>query len=106
MEGGWGMDGVLKARQHVLNGIANGIDMEEWDPETDEFTAAKYSLADLSGAYDILFIFHYIFSKKPTSWQDTLVCVPRGIKGRAVSCRVIGCLPPRKGTASCSVPIA
>ena len=44
------MDGVLKARQHVLNGIANGIDMAEWNPETDEFTAAKYSLADLSGA--------------------------------------------------------
>ena len=49
VEGGWGMDGVLKARQHVLNGIANGIDMQEWDPETDEFTAAKYSLADPSG---------------------------------------------------------
>ncbi|KAK9809081.1 hypothetical protein WJX72_009092 [[Myrmecia] bisecta] len=48
-EGGWGLDGVLKERQHVLNGITNGIDMVEWDPSTDEFTAAHYNADDLSG---------------------------------------------------------
>ena len=27
-EGGWGLDRVLQSRQHVLNGITNGIDMQ------------------------------------------------------------------------------
>ena len=48
-EGGWGLDKVLQSRQHVLNGITNGIDMDEWDPEADEHTVAAYSAEDLSG---------------------------------------------------------
>ncbi|KAK9862858.1 hypothetical protein WJX84_002295 [Apatococcus fuscideae] len=48
-EGGWGLDGILKNKQHVLNGVVNGIDMLEWDPSEDEFTAASYSTDDLSG---------------------------------------------------------
>lgn len=43
------MDGVLQTRQPVLNGIVNGIDEKEWDPETDDLIAARYSAADLSG---------------------------------------------------------
>jgi hypothetical protein len=48
-EGGWGLDKVLQARQHVLNGITNGIDLDEWDPEFDEHTVAPYSAQDLGG---------------------------------------------------------
>ena len=48
-EGGWGLDKVLQSRQHILNGITNGIDLDEWDPEVDEHTAAAYSAGDLSG---------------------------------------------------------
>ncbi|BDA44490.1 Soluble starch synthase 1, chloroplastic/amyloplastic [Coccomyxa sp. Obi] len=48
-EGGWGLHGVLQARQHVLNGITNGVDTTEWDPETDAHTAASFSPADLRG---------------------------------------------------------
>ena len=48
-EGGWGLDKVLQARQHALNGITNGIDLDEWDPEFDEHTVAPYSAQDLSG---------------------------------------------------------
>lgn len=43
------MDGVLQSRQAVLNGIANGIDMEEWDPATDKTIPQNYSARDLSG---------------------------------------------------------
>jgi glycogen synthase len=50
VEGGWGLNEVLKSRQHILNGIANGIDMDEWNPETDDFIAAPFNAADLSGA--------------------------------------------------------
>ena len=48
-EGGWGLDKVLQSRQHILNGITNGIDLDEWDPEADEHTVAAYSAGDLSG---------------------------------------------------------
>ena len=48
-EGGWGLDQVLKSRQHVLDGIANGIDMDEWDPATDSHLAQNYSAANLAG---------------------------------------------------------
>jgi starch synthase len=32
---GIGMDGVLRSRQADLSGIVNGIDLSEWNPETD-----------------------------------------------------------------------
>ena len=36
-------------RKHVLNGITNGIDEDEWSPEADALIAANYSAEDLSG---------------------------------------------------------
>ena len=48
-EGGWGLDGVLRDRSSKLNGITNGIDMEEWDPSRDQLLASTYSSSDLSG---------------------------------------------------------
>ena len=51
-EGGWGLHGVLQARQHVLNGITNGVDTVEWDPQTDAHTPAPFSAEDLRGKAD------------------------------------------------------
>ncbi|HTT63372.1 MAG TPA: glycogen synthase GlgA [Bryobacteraceae bacterium] len=48
-EYGFGLDGVLRARSHVLSGILNGVDYRQWNPETDAFIAAQYSRSDLSG---------------------------------------------------------
>jgi starch synthase len=48
-EHGYGLDGVLRARQKVLHGIVNGIDYEEWNPGTDRHIPARYSPEDLSG---------------------------------------------------------
>ena len=48
-EFGFGLDGVLKERAQTLTGILNGVDYEEWNPETDRFIAAHYSAEDLSG---------------------------------------------------------
>ena len=49
LEGGWGLHEVLQARQHVLNGITNGIDLSEWDPQHDTHTAMPYSADDMGG---------------------------------------------------------
>nr|WQA41340.1 SS8 [Ambrosia trifida] len=48
-EGGYGLHGLLGSRKPVLNGITNGIDVNEWDPSTDEHIASPYSINDLSG---------------------------------------------------------
>ena len=42
-------DGLLRARRNDLFGILNGVDYDEWDPQTDKHIAANYSTDDLSG---------------------------------------------------------
>jgi len=48
-EYGFGLEGVLRDRASTVTGILNGVDYEEWSPQTDKFIAAKYSPQDLSG---------------------------------------------------------
>src|ERR1700758_1822069 len=48
-EYGFGLEGVLRDRAATVTGILNGVDYEEWSPQTDKFTVAKYSPQDLSG---------------------------------------------------------
>jgi starch synthase len=39
----------LKDRAHDLAGILNGVDYDEWNPETDKYIAAHYNSEDLKG---------------------------------------------------------
>jgi starch synthase len=48
-EYGHGLEGVLYERRADLYGILNGVDYEDWNPETDSLIAARYSRGDLSG---------------------------------------------------------
>jgi starch synthase len=48
-EFGFGLEGVLRTRSSTVAGILNGVDYEEWNPETDRFIVARYSPQDLSG---------------------------------------------------------
>jgi starch synthase len=48
-EFGFGLDGLLRSRVSKLSGILNGVDYEEWNPETDRHLPANYSASDLSG---------------------------------------------------------
>jgi starch synthase len=48
-EYGFGLEGVLRDRASTVTGILNGVDYDEWSPQTDRFAAAKYSPQDLSG---------------------------------------------------------
>ncbi|MCF0145596.1 MAG: glycogen synthase GlgA [Eubacterium sp.] len=41
---GEGLDGLLRARSHDLRGIVNGIDYDEYNPETDEYLERNYSV--------------------------------------------------------------
>lgn len=48
-EYGWGLEGVVRDRAADLYGILNGVDYEEWNPETDPFIAATYSRSSMKG---------------------------------------------------------
>ncbi len=48
-EQGHGLDWLLRARRDRLVGIANGVDYDIWNPETDQHIAANFSAGDLSG---------------------------------------------------------
>lgn len=47
-EYGMGLDGLLRARRHVLSGIVNGIDTTVWNPATDTLIAQPYGAGSLS----------------------------------------------------------
>jgi starch synthase len=47
-EYGFGLEGVLRDRAATVTGILNGVDYDEWSPQTDKFTAAKFSPQDLA----------------------------------------------------------
>ena len=46
---GYGLDGILRKRAHVVYGIINGIDEEKYNPATDPSLYVNYSLNDLKG---------------------------------------------------------
>ncbi len=48
-EYGFGLEGVLRNRAATVTGILNGVDYDEWSPQTDKFIVAQYSPQDLSG---------------------------------------------------------
>ena len=48
-EYGYGLEGILSYRRNDLFGIVNGVDYEDWNPETDPLIAAPYGANDLSG---------------------------------------------------------
>jgi len=45
---GHGLEGVLQSRNRDLSGIVNGIDYEEWNPETDPMIPANFSSKDFT----------------------------------------------------------
>lgn len=48
-EGGWGLDGLLRARARDLTGVLNGVDYRLWEPTRDPHLAASFSWTNLSG---------------------------------------------------------
>jgi len=46
-EFGCGLDGLLRARAPLLEGVANGIDTEAWDPASDARIAERYTAETL-----------------------------------------------------------
>jgi starch synthase len=48
VEGGYGLDGALRARSDRLHGVLNGIDRESWNPATDPALRERFDLETLA----------------------------------------------------------
>ena len=48
-EQGYGLAWLMRGRSDRLIGITNGVDYEIWNPETDPYIAAQFSVDDLTG---------------------------------------------------------
>jgi starch synthase len=46
-EFGYGLEGLLDHRKEFLGGIINGIDMDQWNPETDPYISRNFNAASL-----------------------------------------------------------
>ena len=54
---GEGLDGLMRARANSLRGIVNGIDYDEFNPETDRYICLLYtSTSQKTGAGDYLIV--------------------------------------------------
>ncbi len=49
VEYGVGLDDLLRERGESVIGILNGVDYDEWHPETDQLIPANYTIDDMSG---------------------------------------------------------
>lgn len=49
VEGGMGLDGLLRYRSDAVSGILNGIDTRVWNPASDPLIAAPYKASSLNG---------------------------------------------------------
>lgn len=47
MEGGFGLDGLLRVRSDCVKGVLNGCDLETWNPKKDKFLPANYDYKNL-----------------------------------------------------------
>jgi starch synthase len=72
-EFGYGLEGVLRGRRDDLSGILNGIDYEEWNPETDPLIPANYSAADMTGKRTCKLELLREFGLKPLSERTPLI---------------------------------
>ena len=48
VEGGFGLDGLLRVRSDVIRGVLNGCDLETWNPETDKLLPVNFSYKNLA----------------------------------------------------------
>jgi starch synthase len=76
-EFGYGLEGVLHSRKKDLVGILNGIDPNEWNPETDELIPANFTPDDLVGKERCRAELHKAFGLKQGAQSPVVGMVSR-----------------------------
>lgn len=49
IEGGFGLDGLLRVRSDVVKGIVNGVDVATWNPKNDKLIPANFDADNMEG---------------------------------------------------------
>ena len=49
VEGGFGLDGLLRVRSDCVKGVLNGCDLETWNPKKDKLLPANFDSKNLAG---------------------------------------------------------
>ena len=49
VEGGFGLDGLVRVRSDAVRGVLNGCDLDTWNPKTDKLIPANYDSKNLAG---------------------------------------------------------
>jgi starch synthase len=70
-------DGLLRERSSDLLGILNGVDYEEWNPESDSHIAAPFSTSDLSGKRECKHDLLHAFGLPQTPARPLIGCISR-----------------------------
>jgi len=47
-EYGYGLEGLLSHKHEILSGIINGMDLDQWNPETDNYISEPYTTSSLA----------------------------------------------------------
>lgn len=81
---GWGLDGVVRERSSDLVGILNGVDYDEWNPETDPLIPANYSVEDLSGKRSCKRMLQERFSLPVSDQLPVFAMVSRLVKQKGI----------------------
>ena len=76
-EFGFGLDGILRTRKKDLFGIINGIDYEDWNPETDPLIPARFSAADLGNKTVCKRALEEAFGLKPDDTRPLIATISR-----------------------------
>ncbi len=50
---GYGLDALLRRRAHLVTGILNGVDTDEWNPATDRYLPRHFSAAQPAGKAEL-----------------------------------------------------
>lgn len=48
VEGGFGLDGLLRVRSDVVRGVLNGCDLDVWNPKTDKLLPANFDYKNIA----------------------------------------------------------
>jgi len=70
-------EGLLRARRNDLTGILNGVDYDEWNPESDKYIAANYSADDLTGKRECKLDLLRAFGLEEDAERPLIGCISR-----------------------------
>lgn len=76
-EYGCGLDGVLRDRTEDVYGVLNGVNYNEWNPESDAHLAANYNSIDISGKKECKKELIKIFNLKASSEDPVIGMITR-----------------------------